>query len=116
MRKKVKHMANGHGGARIGAGQKKKALIDKVNEGNPGHCKLTVIEFTDTANLSGETMPEPREYLSAPQKNGKELIAVDVFQKTWSWLHERGCAQYIPPQMLEQYAVLFLKWLMVEGV
>jgi len=29
-------MANGHGGARIGAGQKKKALSDKLVEGNPG--------------------------------------------------------------------------------
>ena len=41
-------MANGHGGARIGAGQKKKALSDKLVEGNPGKRKLTVMEFTDT--------------------------------------------------------------------
>ena len=44
-------MANGHGGARIGAGQKKKALSDKLVEGNPGKRKLTVMEFTDTADL-----------------------------------------------------------------
>ena len=42
-------MANGHGGARIGAGQKKKALSDKLVEGNPGKRKLTVMEFTDTS-------------------------------------------------------------------
>ena len=53
-------MANGHGGARIGAGQKKKALSDKLVEGNPGKRKLTVMEFTDTADLQGETMPPPR--------------------------------------------------------
>ena len=29
-------MANGHGGARPGAGKKKKPLADKVLEGNPG--------------------------------------------------------------------------------
>ena len=53
-------MANGHGGARIGAGQKKKALSERIVEGNPGKRKLTIIEFTDTADLQGETMPPPR--------------------------------------------------------
>ena len=52
-------MANGHGGARIGAGQKKKALSERIVEGNPGKRKLTVMEFTDTADLQGETMPPP---------------------------------------------------------
>ena len=69
-------MANGHGGARIGAGQKKKALSERIVEGNPGKRKLTIIEFTDTADLQGETMPPPRAYLAARQKNGKELLAV----------------------------------------
>ena len=54
-------MANGHGGARIGAGQKKKALADKLAEGNPGKRKLTVMEFFDTADLEGEQMPPPRD-------------------------------------------------------
>ena len=88
-------MANGHGGARIGAGQKKKALSDKLVEGNPGKRKLTVMEFTDTADLQGETMPPPRDYLAARQKNGKELLAVEVYERTWTWLHERGGAHLI---------------------
>ena len=67
-------MANGHGGARIGAGQKKRALSDKLVEGNPGKRKLTVMEFTDTADLQGETMPPPRAYLEARQKNGNEYL------------------------------------------
>lgn len=101
-------MANGHGGARIGAGQKKKALSDKLVEGNPGKRKLTVMEFTDTADLQGETMPPPRDYLAARQKNGKELLAVEVYERTWTWLHERGCAHLIPAQILEQYAMASL--------
>jgi len=44
-------MANGHGGTRIGAGNKKKPLADKILEGNPGKRKLTVVEFTEI--LSG---------------------------------------------------------------
>ena len=67
-------MANGHGGARIGAGQKKKALSERIVEGNPGKRKLTVMEFTDTADLQGKTMPPPRDYLAARQKNGKDLV------------------------------------------
>ena len=67
-------MANGHGGARIGAGQKKKALSERIVEGNPGKRKLTVMEFTDTVDLQGETMPPPRAYLAARQKNGSEYL------------------------------------------
>jgi hypothetical protein len=64
-------MANGHGGPRIGAGNKKKPLADKILEGNPGKRRLTVVEFTDTADLEGQVMPPPREYLAAAQKKGK---------------------------------------------
>ena len=66
-------MANGHGGARIGAGQKKKALSERIVEGNPGKRKLTVMEFTDTVDLQGETMPPPRAYLAARQKKRKRI-------------------------------------------
>lgn len=107
-------MANGHGGARVGAGQKKKALADKLLEGNPGKRKLSVVEFSDTANLEGLTMPPPREYLAAKQKNGKDLMAVDIYEKTWSWLAERNCAQLIPAQMLEQYAMSVSRWIQCE--
>ncbi|NLI59527.1 MAG: terminase, partial [Clostridium sp.] len=47
------------GGARIGAGAKKKALAEKIAEGNPGGRPLTVMEFQNTADLKGEEMPEP---------------------------------------------------------
>ena len=107
-------MANGHGGARIGAGQKKKALADKIVEGNPGKRKITVMEFSDTASLQGEEMPPPRDYLAARQKNGKELLAVEIYQRTWSWLNERGCAYLIPAQILEQYAMAISRWIQCE--
>lgn len=107
-------MANGHGGARVGSGQKKKALSDKLLEGNPGRRKLTVVEFTDTADLQGEVMPPPREYLSAVQKNGKELLAADIYRTTWAWLNARGCATLIPAQLLEQYAMAVSRWIQCE--
>ena len=67
------------GGARIGAGAKKKPLAERIAEGNPGKRKLTVIEFEDqAADLKGQQMPKPSKMLSAKQKNGKKLVAADV--------------------------------------
>jgi len=107
-------MANGHGGARIGAGNKKKPLADKILEGNPGKRRLTVVEFIDTADLEGQPMPPPREYLAAKQKNGKELLAVEIYEKTWQWLYERRCAHLVTPQLLEQYAMSVSRWIQCE--
>ena len=38
-------MANGHGGARPGAGRKKKALSEKIIDGNPCKAPLTKLQF-----------------------------------------------------------------------
>ena len=90
------------GGARVGAGAKKKALADKIAEGNPGGRKLTVIEFSDTADLKGQSMPEPNKMLEAVQKDGKALVASEIYKCTWQWLNERGCAALVSPQLLER--------------
>jgi hypothetical protein len=107
-------MANGHGGRRIGSGQKKKPLVEKLVEGNPGKRKLTVIEFRDTATLTGEDMPSPRKYLAAKQKDGKETLAVEVYEKTWNWINERGCVHLIPAMLVEQYAMSVSRWIQCE--
>jgi hypothetical protein len=107
-------MANGHGGARVGAGKKKKALADKLLDGNPGKRKLTILEFPDTAELDGQPMPPPRSYLAAKQKDGSQTLAVEVYEKTWSWLNERGCSQLVPAQLIEQYAVSVSRWIQCE--
>ena len=94
------------GGARIGAGAKKKSLVDKIAEGNPGGRKLTVMEFSDrAAELEGQAMPKPSKMLSAVQKDGKALVAEDIYKETWEWLAERGCASLVSPQLLERYAM-----------
>ena len=89
------------GGARAGAGAKKKPLVDKIAEGNPGRRKLTVIDFQDTADLEG-------------QKDGKTLVAAEVYEKTWTWLAERGCAALVSPQLLERYAMSVARWIQWE--
>ena len=51
-------MANGHDGARPGAGRKKKAQSEKIIDGNPGKGQLTKLQFglKDT-NMHGEELP-----------------------------------------------------------
>ena len=78
------------GGARMGAGAKKKPLADKIAEGNPGKRALTVIDFdSHAADLEGQPMPKPSRLLSAKQKDGKKLQAAEIYKNTWEWLHDR---------------------------
>jgi ADP-glucose pyrophosphorylase len=102
------------GGARIGSGQKKKALADKILDGNPGNRKLTIMDFTDMTELTGESMPKPRGYLTAKQKDGSTTLAAEIFNNTWQWLKERGCAQLVTTQLIEQYAQSVARWIQCE--
>ena len=102
------------GGARVGAGAKKKPLAEKITEGNPGRRRLTVIDFNDTADLEGQHMPKPSSMLSATQKDGKTLIAAEIYEATWKWLSERGCASLMSPQLLERYAMSVARWIQCE--
>ena len=107
-------MSNGHGGSRLGAGQKKKPLADKMLDGNPGKRKLTVVEFPNTANLQGNDMPLPRELLSARQKDGRTLEAAEIYTITWDWLDQRGAARIVSPLLLERYAMSAARWIQCE--
>lgn len=102
------------GGARLGAGAKKKPLADKIAEGNPGKRAITVISFENAAELEGKEMPKPSEMLSAVQKDGKRLVAAEIYEKTWEWLHERGCSSLVSPQLLERYAMSAARWIQCE--
>jgi hypothetical protein len=102
------------GGARIGAGAKKKPLADKISEGNPGGRKLTVMEFSNTTNLKGQKMPKPNKMLEAIQKDGKALVAGEIYKTTWQWLDKRGCSALVSPQLLERYAMSVARWIQCE--
>lgn len=102
------------GGSRIGSGAKRKPLAEKIAEGNPGKRELTVIDFESTADLEGQPMPRPSKLLSAKQKDGKKLIASDIYKKTWDWLKERGCATLVSPQLLERYSMSVARWIQCE--
>ena len=102
------------GGARVGAGAKKKALTEKIADGNPGRRKLTVIDFDNAADLEGQPMPKPSAMLSATQKDGKKLVAAEIYEATWKWLSERNCTALVSPQLLERYAMSAASWIQCE--
>ena len=103
------------GGARVGAGAKKKPLAEKIAEGNPCKRELTVIDFDgQSVDLEGQPMPKPPKLLSAKQKDGKKLLAADIYKKTWEWLQERGCSSLVSPQLLERYAMSVARWIQCE--
>lgn len=86
----------------------------ELAEGNPGKHELTVIEFKNMEDLKGEDMPKPSRMLSAKQKDGKKLPAADIYKKTWQWLEKRGCAVFVPQELLERYAMSAARWIQCE--
>ena len=98
-------------------GRPKKALADKIADGNPGKRPLTVIDFKDSAaDLEGQDMPKPSAFLSAKQKDGTELQAVEIYRNTWEWLSVRGCATIISPQLIERFAMASARWIQCEMI
>lgn len=102
------------GGARPGAGRKKKPLAEKIANGNPGNRPLTVLNFESVPDLEGVDMPKPSDMLSAKQRDGKDLQAADIYEITWKWLEERKCAKLVSPQLLERYAMCAARWVQCE--
>lgn len=102
------------GGARPGAGRKKKALHDRLIEGNPGRRPIQVLEFEEVPDVEGVDMPKPNEMLSALQRDGKPLQAEEIYRTTWKWLVERKCEKLVSPQVLERYAMCAARWIQCE--
>jgi hypothetical protein len=89
-------MANGKGGFRIGAGRKKKETV----VGIPKHNTVADAD-NGTAELVGEDMPQPNEYLSRPTHGlNAQKRGVQIYERTWSWLKVRDCEKLINPENL----------------
>ncbi|MDD4291046.1 MAG: terminase [Clostridia bacterium] len=101
----------GQGGARVGAGRKKKALSEKIEADNPSGRKLTVLDIPD---IEGVEMPKPNEILSAAQRDGKDFQAKLIFEETWLWLQKIGCQGAVSKQLIERYAMCAARWIQCE--
>ena len=76
--------------------------------------ELDGADLVDAADLYGEEMPTPSEFLSARQRNGKPLGADEIFRETWLWLKERGCERLVNPRLIESYAQAFARFIQCE--
>lgn len=98
------------GGPRPGTGPKRKALVDKINNGKAD----TAMVLPAPAEIEGVDVPPVKEYLKATQKNGKDLCAEEVYRDTWNWLKARGCEMLVNNQLIEQYAMSVSRWIQCE--
>ena len=103
----------GRGGKRPGAGRKKKAVTEKAANGNPGGRPLQVLDLPD---MEGVAMPKPHDFLSADQRDGNPLQAKEIYEETWNWLKEVGCAHLISSHMIERYAMCSARWIQCEEI
>jgi len=105
----------GRRGPRSGqGGRPRKALNEKLLDGNPGRRKLKVVNFPNLTGKSNAEQPQPREFLSARQKSGRNLEAAEILTYTWLWLDQRGVAEIVFPQLLERYAMSAARWIQCE--
>ncbi len=112
------------GGRRVRAGDKPQPLADKIPKGRAAKILevpdlhpesiLDVIDLEGAADLYGEDMPAPSDYLSARQKDGKPLGADMLFIETWRWLKERSCEKFVNPRLIEAYAQAFTRFIQCE--
>jgi len=112
------------GGRRVRAGDKPLPLSDKITKGKAAkvldvpdlqpETALKIDEPEEVADLYGEDMPAPSDYLSARQRDGKPLGADLLFTETWKWLKERGCEKFVNPRLIEAYAQAFTRYIQCE--
>jgi hypothetical protein len=62
----------------------------------------------------GNEMPPVKEYLSAQQRDGKNLEAADIYKNTWLWLKSLNCEKFVNSQLIEQYATSVARWRQCE--
>jgi phage terminase small subunit len=104
------------GGARTGAGRKRKSDAERALEGkggakravNPKPVKPKAVE------LDADDCPEPHEYMTMATKNASENIAPRIYREIFAWLRRRGCDHLVQPQLVEQYALSFARYTQAE--
>ncbi|MEG0957748.1 MAG: terminase [Anaerovoracaceae bacterium] len=107
------------GGRRVRAGDKPMALSDKIAKGKSAIVMDLPINDIDGEDLKGESligedMPNPSEYLSTKQRDGKTLGADEIYIETWNWLKDRGCEKLVNPRLIEGYAQAFARYIQCE--
>ena len=99
------------GGARTGAGRKKKPLAEKLQEGKTA----TALSLPEKDAFDAPEIEQIKAFLSEDQRMG-ELYGREIFEQMVAWLRERNCAHLISPHLLEQYSMAMARWIQLENV
>ena len=108
------------GGPRVGQGRPKKALAEKIENGNPGNRPLKQLEHPAIPDLDvpddmdGVDMPPVREFMTEEQRNGEKFYEKEIFERTWLWLKQLGCEKLVSTETIEQYAMHKARWIQCE--
>ena len=84
----------------------------KTRSTNPSTSQ--VMTFATVRCVPGRRCPEPSNYLSEIQREGKPLGADLVYRETWQWLDQRGCSHFVAPRLIEAYAQAFARYVQCE--
>ena len=101
----------GRGGARQGAGRKKKPLAEKLQEGK----KANALFLPQKDGYDGPAVKEIKKFLSNDQRIG-ELYGKAVFEQMVNWLRDNNSAHLISPHLLEQYSMAMARWIQLENI
>jgi 4-alpha-glucanotransferase len=102
------------GGARVGAGRKRKPLAEKL-EHNAGRRPIKYIPNEAMSEITGADMPPPSAWLSDETKNTQRAsTANEVYEATWKWVKERKCDHLITREQIEQYAASIARYIQCE--
>lgn len=96
------------GGARLGAGRKRKRLEERLLEGTE---KPQLIE----KQQASFKFPLPKSYLSTTQRDGTSTDARQIYEETYEFLKARGCADTISQQLVEDFAQTTARFIQAEG-
>jgi hypothetical protein len=107
------------GEIRLGSGKKKKPIEERLIDGKKNHEPITVLEFAQKPSFFNIQLPEPHEFLTAPQhdlilQEVDEKVAVDFYKEIQDWLNERKVAHLIPKFEIENYVMNVVRWVQAE--
>lgn len=98
------------GGARAGAGRKRKALADKITEGSKN--TLTLIN----SNKNIETVEnEHQDFIKSEQFDGSSLPYTCILNETMEWLKKYNCQNLVSYQLVSRYAMSVSRWIQCEN-
>jgi len=92
------------GGARPGAGRKKKPLADKILDGNPGRRPLKVLEFKEV--LPDDNLTPPDFLKIASKETAENFPTADLlYTRVSKWLQTSGVGHLVNPTLVEDFAM-----------